>query len=131
VKKLIIWVLAIGTTIICGLLIYIFLLIHSQVDEITTIAVNAYHKNVIESLTDLINSENFSSEKRNDAIWALGQLANPKALPFLEKINSETSDINPYDRKHGLCKKEIEMAIKWCKNDQLNVTKWMYRHMNQ
>ncbi len=91
-------------------------------------ATSAFNKNAIESLTYLINSEDFSIEEKNTAIWALGQFADPKALPLLEKLNSETREQNRCNRKLELCKREIEKAIKWCKNG--NATKWMYRKLN-
>ena len=88
-----------------------------------------FDKNALESLTDLINSEKYSFEEKNTAIWALGQFADPKALPLLEKLNSETRDQNRCSRKQELCKREIERAIKWCKTG--NATKWMYRKINR
>lgn len=54
------------------------------------------------------NSENHSFEEKNSAVWALGQFADQKALPFLH---------------------EIEKAIKWCKRG--NLTSWMYRNIEK
>lgn len=123
-KKTVIWILVTGLILFCGITIITFLLIHRQVDRITTIAVSEFKKDAVESLTDLIKAENHSFTEKNFAIWAIGQFADRKALPFLEKLNAETGDKSPCDRKNELCKKEIEKAIKWCRNG--NLTSWMY-----
>ena len=127
-KKLLIWTLGIGLVLFCAFAIFTFSTIYKQVEKISMSAMTNFNKNAIESLTDLINSENFSFEEKNTAIWALGQFADPKALPLLEKLNSETREQNRCDRKDDLCKMEIERAIKWCKKG--NATKWMYRKLN-
>lgn len=119
------WVVLIaGFAIFSMVAIYTFTKIHRQVEEITTIAVEAYGPNAIESLTKLIESKDHRYEDKNSAIWALGQFADPKALPFLEALNGQTEERSPCNRSNDLCKGEIEKAIKWCRNG--NLTSWMY-----
>lgn len=118
-----------GFVLFCASGFFTFCIIHKQVDEITTIAKNNFNKNAIESLTDLINSGNFTFEEKNTAIWALGQFADKTALPVLMNLNSGISDQNRCNRKHELCKREIERAIKWCTKG--NITNWMYTKINR
>ncbi|NND08039.1 MAG: HEAT repeat domain-containing protein [Saprospiraceae bacterium] len=120
-------VLITGTFIFAIVAIFTFTKIHHQVEDITTIAVTAYRLDAIGSLTKLIESENHSYEEKNSAIWALGQLADQEALPFLEQLNTQTKEKSPCNRNSGLCKGEIEKAMKWCRNG--NLTSWMYRHI--
>jgi HEAT repeat protein len=126
-KKLIIMTLVICFILFGTAVIYTFYVIHGQVEKITTTAKVNFRKNAIESLTALIDSENFSYPDKNAAIWALGQYADAEALQFLEKINAATEDQDYCNRERELCKKEIERAIKWCRKG--NVTSWMYKRM--
>ena len=128
-KKTIFWILGIGVILFCVVMISTFSKIHRQVDRITTVATNEYQLNAIASLTALIKSENHGFEEKNSAIWALGQFADLEALPFLEQLNSQTDGEKPCYRKNGLCKYEIEKAIKWC--TQGNLTSWMYRNIEK
>lgn len=122
-------VLSIGFMIFCLMVIFTFSRIHKQVDEITMIAMKEYRLNAIESLTNLIKSENHSFKDKNSAIWALGQFADQEALPFLEGLYIQTEEKGPCSRNNELCKYEIEKAIKWCK--QGNLTSWMYRNIEK
>lgn len=126
-RRLLIMTLVICFIIFGTAVIYTFSVIHNQVENITTIAKVNFKKNAIESLTELISSKNFSFSDKNAAIWALGQYADPEALPFLEKINASTEDHDYCNREQELCKKGIEKAIKWCRKG--NVTSWMYKRM--
>lgn len=129
-KRFIIWVLVAGFVIFLGSAAYTFQLIHKQVSGITTLARSEYPGDALEALCSLVRSEDFGFEDKNSAIWALGQLADPEALPFLEQLNALTAeDAVPFDRSGGLSKYEIERAIKWCKNG--NLTSWMYKKINQ
>lgn len=63
-------------------------------------------------------------------IRALGQLADPQALPFLELLNAELKgDPVPFDRSSGLSKYELEKAVKWCNKG--NLTSWMYKKIKE
>ena len=124
-KKIFIWIALIGFIIFIGLAGFTFSKIYHSVERITDIAKNEFEGNAIESLIELVNSKNHSIREKNTAIWALGQIADEKALPFLEKINSETNQNSPCNLSNTICKGEIEKAIKWCKKG--NLTSWMYR----
>lgn len=126
-KRAFIWIAIIGFVVISGSIIHTGLKIYNQVEMITTKAKTEFGGDSIESLIELINSDSHSFEEKNTAIWALGQYADPKALPFLEKLFSESGDGDIYNRTNALSKKEIERAIKWCNNG--NWTSWMYRNI--
>lgn len=84
----------------------------------------------IKALESLIQSDQYNYEEKNMAIWALGQFADPEALPFLVKLSSETEDDSvPFDRSSGVSKYEIEKAIKWCRKG--NLTSWMYKKLKE
>ena len=128
-KKTFLVILGTGLILFCVFVIYTFSTIHRQVEEITMIAVNEYKLDAIESLTRLVKSENHSFKDKNSAIWALGQFADQRALPFLEELYSQTAENSPCSRNNELCKYEIEKAIKWCMNG--NWTSWMYKKIDK
>lgn len=80
-----------------------------------------------EALIKLIKAENHSFQERNSAVWALGQLADKKALLFLEDLNKSLPVQDKCRYKEYLCKYEIEKAIKWSREG--NVTSWMYKKL--
>ena len=127
-KRIILWILAGGMIILLGTAGYTFSLIHKQVNRITAVAKSEISGNAVEALSRLIESDAYGFEDKNTAIWALGQLADPEALPFLERLDAETAeDAVPFDRSGGLSKYEIEKAMKWCRKG--NLTSWMYRNI--
>jgi len=77
-------------------------------------------------LIELIKSENHSFKEKNNAVWALGQLADKQALSFLNDIVKTASDEKPCNPDKYLCRYEVEKAIKWC--TQGNITSWMYKN---
>ena len=128
-KRIIIWTLVAALLILLGSAAYTFIMIHKQVYRVTEIARQEFGGNAVEALSSLIGSDAHGFEEKNTAIWALGQLADPEALPFLELLNSELEgDPVPFDRSSGLSKYELEKAIKWCKKG--NLTSWMYKKIN-
>jgi hypothetical protein len=80
------------------------------------------------SLIEFIKFDKYSFRERNTAIWALGQLADKRALSYLEELNRTVPDSHKCSYDKSLCKYEIEKAIKWTVNG--NMTSWMYRNQN-
>jgi len=124
-KRIILWAIVTGFVILAGTASYTFHQVYKGVARITEQAKAEFSGDAVEALTSLIKSEAYNYEEKNNAIWALGQLADPKALPFLEELMNEAEDRTPFDRSSGLSKYEVEKAIKWCKKG--NLTSWMYR----
>ncbi|MBF0208082.1 MAG: hypothetical protein HQK53_14480 [Oligoflexia bacterium] len=61
---------------------------------------------------------------RNNAIWALGQLADRRALPALNKLYLGT--ISPRESGDStISQYELKKAIQWCEKG--NATGWMYK----
>ena len=94
-------------------------LIQSSLDDLcaTAQAAHPHSGNSVASLIDYVESESHTLSQRNSAVWALGQLRNPKALPALEKAYTG----NPSDHKTALCQYELEKAIRLCKGETPNI----------
>ncbi len=82
-----------------------------------------YGGSCVESLISVLENKNESFRDKNSAVWALGQLADPKALPALQRYYNG----NIPEREslyQTLSQYELQKAIKWCA--QGNITSWMY-----
>jgi len=101
--------------------------LHSTVKSVCLAAKNEYKKDCVSSLIETVQSEKHSFKERNDAVWALGQIADPQALPFLTELNRSLPERN-LGYESGLSKPEVEKAIKWCGKEKTNITSWMYRN---
>jgi hypothetical protein len=69
-----------------------------------------------------VESEEHLLQDRNHAVWALGQLGDPRALPVLEKYYTGVS----CDHSRFLCQKELKKAIEACKGG-FNITAYFWR----
>jgi len=78
---------------------------------------------VTAALQAVAASERYGLRERNRAIWALGQLGDPAALPTLEKLYTG----GPCDHEHALCQHELEKAIAGCRGGT-NLSAPVWRH---
>ena len=78
----------------------------------------------VEALVEVLEGEGRSYLEKNRAIWALGQLADERALSALRKLHSGVPCQKPCRRDLHLCQYEIEKAIKWCEKGTL-FSRWM------
>lgn len=71
----------------------------------------------VEELVSLLESGRGSFEKRNRAIWALGQLAEPRALRALEALRTGIPCKTPCRKDDHICQYELDKAIRWCRGE--------------
>jgi hypothetical protein len=76
------------------------------------------------SLVSVLEDGNANPKDKNDAIWALGQMAEPESLAALEKIYSGKVPEGREPLDEVVSQYEVEKAIRWVKNG--NATSWMY-----
>ena len=60
---------------------------------------------------------------KNHALWALGQLGDKRALPFLKKLITG----KPCDHETNLCQGEIQEAIRKLERNGFNLPKFLWR----
>ncbi len=70
-------------------------------------AINVFHKDKVESLLLLIDSDRHSLKEKNNAIWALGVLKDERALSKLESL-ATGEECNHAEK---LCQREIKKSI--------------------
>jgi len=120
------------TSLIAGLLIFVlsvifsFYQIRKDVKQACLKAKDLYQQNCVDSLIAFAKSDDNSFREKNSAIWALGQIADKSALPFLNGLKNSLQGQKRCNSSKYLCRYEIEKAVRWC--EEGNVTSWMYRN---
>lgn len=113
------------------MLSFSFFRIHNSVKDITIRATNVIGKEPVPSLIGYYKSIYCVPDDKLKVIWAIGQIADNKALPFLYELQSEFDCDNfseeEFHYNYEFCY-ETNKAIKWCSTG--NTTSWMYRNIN-
>lgn len=112
--------------LILMLFIYSFFRIRGEVKTACLKAQAEYHEDCVNSLIEYIQSNNHTIRNRNSAVWALGQIADKKALPFLYGLNKTLPEQEKCSYDDCLSKYEIQKAIRWCEKE--NITNWIYKN---
>ncbi|MCP3929556.1 MAG: hypothetical protein GY705_10685 [Bacteroidetes bacterium] len=94
---------------ICMVLAYtgIRIWIKTDVNKICKIATHQYSGDKVEALTVLLQSDKQSLKEKNQAIWALGELKDERAVSLLKKLrNGEECDHSKF-----VCQYELDKAL--------------------
>jgi hypothetical protein len=103
-------------------------LIYQGVREYSREAQESYSGAPVPALIALISDESAPYEKRNSAIWALGQIGDKRALPALQALNTSEVQTSPYDSTSYIVQYSVEKAIKQLNG--ISGTRWMYRWLD-
>lgn len=120
-----------GYIIGVGVLLFLFVFfitctwIGYGVEKTCVSAQNRYGSKCVDALMSQIADESSQSGK-NSAIWALGQLGDKRALPFLEKYDTGQKLPSREKWEEGISQYELRKAIKLLKSD-LNISAWVWR----
>ncbi len=80
----------------------------------------------VDALIAYVNSDQHTFEERNQAIWALGEIGDKRALPALEKmLRTEKLCPSPCNVRTCMCQYSVEKAIRLCEG--LNIARWVWR----
>lgn len=108
----------------CISISFTFLSIYNGVKSNCQQAQILYGGDCVEALSAVIQSDTTSFNKKNSAVWALGQLADQKALHLLRELSQNPGDTSHCTRSKEICAHEVNKALKWCAKG--NSTSWMY-----
>ncbi|NQT03134.1 MAG: hypothetical protein HQ580_13990, partial [Planctomycetes bacterium] len=75
----------------------------------------------VESKDNIYDAHRYSAN--NHAFWALGQLGDKRALPFLRNLVTG----EPCDHETNLCQGEIKEAIHKLERNGFNLPKFLWR----
>lgn len=124
-KKTIFYAVVIGISVILFLFVATSSWIGFGVGEQCENAQAKYGGDCVEALSRVVSGESNSLEDRKDAVWALGQLGDGRALVVLEKYYEGSSG----ECKHetNLCQYELKKAIKLAQGG-FNATALIWRN---
>ena len=126
IKEKFFYIVAIGISIFLLFFVVTLSWISFDVKSQCQKAEREYKNTCIKSLMILLKDENKGFKERNDAIWALGQFADKKALPVLKSFY--TGKIPERESLYKtISQYELKKAITWCEKG--NVTSWMYNSL--
>jgi hypothetical protein len=80
----------------------------------------------VASLIQMVECESCDLRDRNHAVWALGQLADRRALPVLEKYYTGEK----CDHLHKICQYELKKALRLARsgyNSEAFLWRWLLR----
>lgn len=125
IKSLFFYVLAVGVSTLLLFFIVACSWIGYEVKNQCQQAKKDYNGDCVESLISLLKDENQKFGSRNDAIWALGQLGDIRALPVLQSFY--TGNIPPREPWDEIISQyELKKAINLA-NGGLNIGAWVWR----
>jgi hypothetical protein len=101
------WIVGILAMFLVGAFFFISKSIGEGVNEFSQTARSMFPGERSEALVALVDCESCSLRDRNHAVWALGQLAERRALPVLQKYYTGTN----CDHERYICQKELKKAL--------------------
>ena len=113
---------AAALAVLLAAFVAISLVIGVDVRAVARAAMEQHGGKAVEALMACVDDPRQSLVERNRAIWALGQLGDPRALPVLLKHYSGQM----CDHAIGLCQRELRKAIKLTTGG-VNITALIWR----
>ncbi len=123
IKNIVLVSISVIFLIILASVMFLYAVIYKEVRSTCIKAQVEYKTNCVDSLIYVLESDEKSAKEKNDAIWALGQIADQRGLLVLKKLyTGDIPDREPLDQV--VSQYEIKKAIHWIENG--NWTSWMY-----
>jgi len=98
----------------------------SDVKNYCSIAEKRYGGDCVEALIMVLDDKNNPYDERNSAIWALGQLGDPKAIPYLNKYYTPGS-VKYGNDTNSINQGKLEKALKLT-SGAANLSAIIWRH---
>lgn len=120
------FIVAIGMSIVALLFVVALTWIGFEVAQQCEEAKTQYKGDCVEVLMKTVENEEESLRDRNEAIWALGQIGDDRALSTLQQMyTGDIPDREPYDET--ISQYELRKAIKLLSGGP-NITAFVWRH---
>ena len=102
--------------------------IYDRVESIRNLAGERYGGDKVFALLSLAGDEQAPFKLRNEACWALGQLGDARALPVLQKLDTDEDQAKPWNGDGAIVQYTVEKAIRQINSD-FSLTRWMYSRL--
>ena len=128
-KSLLKWILIVLLVCVVGIVL-LSLWIELGVKKVCAEATKKYPGDKVEALMMSVETEEYGYNAHrykvnNYAFWALGQLGDKRALPFLKKLATG----QPCDHETNLCQGEINKAIHKLETGGFNLPAFLFRRV--
>ena len=109
-------------------IISLSLWIELELKKICETATQKYPGDKVEALMMSVETKKYGLDVHlykvnNEFIWAMGQLGDKSALPFLKSLSTG----KPCDHETNLCQEEIQEAIQKLESNKFNLPKFLWR----
>ena len=127
-KKIIFYVMLVA--FITGLIgtAAVFHSIYSDVKQVAQAARTKFPGDSVQALVACLQSDDVSFQDKNEAVWALGQIGDNRALQPLKNLYTGVECEKPCSKKNKICQYELEKAVEFC-GGKFSATKWMYSRL--
>jgi hypothetical protein len=126
-KKILIYGIPGGVILLVAALFAVMWMISGDVEERCVLAQKEFGGDCVEALIAVFESDQQPFYQKNEAIWALGQIGDRRALPALEKMYTGEPCEKPCNSRMTICQYGLEKAIKNCKGFNLGRVVWKVR----
>ena len=117
--------------IACGTMVVLYSaglgIIFKAVDSIAEEAKAAYGGDHVEALIELVSDETAPFDKRNTAIWALGQIGDRRALPAIRALDTPEYQERPYETSSYIVQEYVDTSIEGI--EEPSAKRWIYRFL--
>lgn len=126
--KIIRFTFLVGFVLVLAFLTYVHIVIFRDVKHVCAEARKEFPGDHVEALITYLKSDTHSFKEKNRAIWALGELADKRALTVLISLRTGRECDKPCSATNYICQYELEKAIKHCEGGFIPV-KWIWRFL--
>jgi hypothetical protein len=127
-KNRIVIVIGIGALAAVAIALYLFPMvayqIHEPVQTMCEEAQSEFSGDCVEALIAYIESDHHSFKEKNQAIWAIGNFGDERALPTLQKLSTGDPCPKPCGKETYICQYGLEKAIRFSKGGSI-LSPWM------
>jgi hypothetical protein len=125
IKEKLFYLIAIGVSIFLLFFLIASVWIGHDAKKICQEAEREYGGDCLEALISQLEDENRGFRARNEAVWAMGQFGDSRALPALEKYyTGNIPDREPLEEM--ISQYELKKAINLARGGT-NITSWLWR----
>lgn len=125
-KRKLRWFVVVALGVVVSGILVTSVWIGAAVRQASVEAVRRYGGDEVEALMRSVEDSTLPLRKRNRAVWALGQLGDPRALPLLESLH----DGSECSHERALCQRELGKAIKLCRG-ATNLSGYVWRRRSE